>query len=89
MKGSHKCGRIEHVSAFAQQQADPERMQLLQKVHTHAILTHTHTHKRVQYMPIVDVNMRAGDCLFIHGNLLHCSGVNRSTSVDRWNMCFG
>jgi phytanoyl-CoA hydroxylase len=35
---------------------------------------------------VVEVSMRAGDCLFFHGNLIH--GSHRNASTERWRRSF-
>ena len=62
IKGSHRCGRIEHGRSGTQTGANPERVKLL--------LDHG--------MELVYCEMEPGDALFFHANLLHSSAPNTS-----------
>jgi hypothetical protein len=68
IRGSHDCGRIDHVLTGDQAGADRERVDELLK-----------------RMPLDYVEMRPGDALFFHCNLLHRSDQNRSEK-PRWAM---
>lgn len=66
LKGSNRCGRIEHMKVGGQVGADVDRVNEIAKV-----------------CPLEYVEMDAGDALFFHCNLLHCSGQNTS-AARRW-----
>ncbi|XP_060597253.1 L-proline trans-4-hydroxylase-like [Ruditapes philippinarum] len=68
LKGSHKCGRIDHGagSGTMQSEADLERIEQLKKV-----------------CPHLYCEMEPGDVLFQHCNLLHTSDPNDS-DLRRW-----
>jgi hypothetical protein len=68
LRGSHHCGRIDHVLTGDQAGADRERVEQL-----------------LQRLPLDYVEMRPGDTLFFHSNLLHRSDQNRSER-PRWAM---
>ena len=68
VRGSHLCGRVEHVLTGEQAGADRERVEEILK-----------------RMPPDHVEMRPGDTLFFHCNLLHRSDQNRS-DAPRWAM---
>ncbi|XP_064616424.1 L-proline trans-4-hydroxylase-like [Liolophura sinensis] len=56
LRGSHKCGRIEHLFVGGQTGADLERVEQLKKK-----------------LPLEYVEMKPGDGLYFHSNLLHMS----------------
>jgi len=66
IKGSHKCGRIEHGRFGDQTGADPKRVDLL-----------------LENLECVYCEMKRGDALFFHSNLLHSSEPNNSNE-PRW-----
>jgi len=68
VRGSHHCGRLNHVLTGEQAGADRERVEEILK-----------------RMPLDYVEMRPGDALFFHCNLLHRSDQNRS-DAPRWAM---
>ena len=68
VRGSHHCGRIDHVLTGDQAGADRERVAEL-----------------LRRMPLDYVEMRPGDTLFFHSNLMHRSDQNRSDQ-PRWAM---
>jgi hypothetical protein len=68
IRGSHHCGRVDHVLTGDQAGADRERVEQLLK-----------------RLPLDYVEMRPGDALFFHANLLHRSDQNRS-DAPRWAM---
>ena len=63
IKGSHRMGRIEHVTVGDQFQTDPARVE--------AAL------KRCE---LIYCELKPGDALFFHSNLLHRSDVNTSSN---------
>src|SRR5947209_13465926 len=69
VRGSHHCGRIDHVLTGDQAGADRERVEELLK--------------RPERFPLDYVEMNPGDALFFHPNLLHRSDQNRSEH-PRW-----
>lgn len=68
LKGSHKCGRIDHIpgKGTMQTEADLERIEAIKKV-----------------CPHLYCEMEPGDVLFQHCNLLHTSDPNDS-DMRRW-----
>lgn len=66
LKGSHRLGRLDHITVGDQLGADPERVEQAKKVFEH-----------------VYVEMKPGDALFFHCNLLHTSSQNTSPN-RRW-----
>jgi len=71
IRGSHHCGRINHVLTGDQAGADRERVEEILK--------------RPVRFPLVYMEMEPGDALFFHSNLLHRSDQNRSDH-PRWAM---
>eukprot|EP01083_Nonionella_stella_P172789 594057_1 len=63
IKGSHQMGRIDHTLVGGQTGADMERVELIQKHLPNATL---------------QLELKQGDALFFHSNLLHASDANRS-----------
>jgi ectoine hydroxylase-related dioxygenase (phytanoyl-CoA dioxygenase family) len=70
-RGSHKLGRLEHSALGSQRIADPVRVAAAVK------------HGMVE----VHCVLGAGDCLYFHGNCLHASDPNRSTT-SRWSIVY-
>lgn len=68
LRGSHKCGRIEHLMVAGQTGADMDRVTDIQNSGN---------------CPQEVVEMEPGDALFFHCNLLHTSGPNNSPH-RRW-----
>ena len=68
MRGSHKCGRLEHVQIGDQTGADLEKVQALLDFYK---------------LEPVYMEMQPGDLLFFHCNVLHRSDQNRS-DLSRW-----
>ncbi|OWF42642.1 uncharacterized protein LOC110460787 [Mizuhopecten yessoensis] len=68
LRGSHKCGRIEHLMVAGQTGADMDRVTDI---------------KNSGHCPLEVVEMEPGDALFFHCNLLHTSGPNFSPH-RRW-----
>ncbi|XP_021362349.1 probable phytanoyl-CoA dioxygenase isoform X2 [Mizuhopecten yessoensis] len=68
LRGSHKCGRINHVMVAGQTGADVERVEAIQNS---------------GQCPLEKVEMEPGDALFFHCNLLHTSTGNDS-DLRRW-----
>lgn len=68
LKGSHKCGRVDHAvgTGYQQYEADLERVDALKKV-----------------LPLIYCEVDPGDVLFQHCNLLHTSAPNES-DMRRW-----
>jgi ectoine hydroxylase-related dioxygenase (phytanoyl-CoA dioxygenase family) len=68
LKGSHKCGRIEHGlnESKEQRRADPNRVAEVEKV-----------------LPLQFVELEPGDAVFFHCNLMHRSEQN-SSDRRRW-----
>jgi len=64
-------------------------LQIIPKSHNNGMIGNGHMlapEKELQYAPdsqIVDVEIKAGDCLFFHPALLHRSGVNRTDTSRR------
>jgi ectoine hydroxylase len=71
IRGSHHCGRVNHVLTGEQAGADRERVDEILK--------------RPDHFPLVHVEMAPGDALFFDCNLLHRSDQNRSEH-PRWAM---
>jgi ectoine hydroxylase len=71
IRNSHHCGRINHVLTGDQAGAECDRVEELLK--------------RPERFPLVHVEMKPGDALFFHPNLLHRSDQNRSDH-PRWAM---
>lgn len=68
LRGSHKCGRIEHLMVAGQTGADMDRVNGI---------------RDSGQCPLEMVEMEPGDTLFFHCNLLHTSGPNNSPN-RRW-----
>ncbi|XP_062581316.1 L-proline trans-4-hydroxylase-like [Saccostrea cucullata] len=66
LKGSHKCGRIDHLIVGEQTGADVERVKEIEKV-----------------CDLIHVELKAGDALFFHCNVLHTSSDNTSKNMRR------
>ncbi|XP_059155470.1 L-proline trans-4-hydroxylase-like [Physella acuta] len=66
IRGSHRCGRIDHSVVGDQKVADLERVAQLEK-----------------RLETLHVELKAGDAIFFHSNLLHSSSSNTSEQ-RRW-----
>ncbi|XP_063424594.1 L-proline trans-4-hydroxylase-like isoform X1 [Mytilus trossulus] len=61
LRGSHKCGRLDHTKDDGQFSPSKERLEFLKKI-----------------LPLDVVEMKPGDAVFFHCNVLHMSEINTS-----------
>ena len=67
LRGSHKMGRVDRIRSD----------------HAYANIQPQRLAAMLEQFEEVPAEMRAGDGLFFHGNLVHCSGPN-DADFDRW-----
>ncbi len=68
LRGTHRIGRVDHVTVGDQTGADPDRVEWASRLHE-----------------LVYCEMKPGDAIFFHSNLLHRSDRNESER-PRWSL---